>query len=105
VPREYFSDELYEDLTRMKAAYDYAQHGSNESEHSDLLTDRIFDAIAVACTPAEAIERFKALADMGIDGFVWPAGMTNPYPYMETFAREVIPQVVGPISDAQAGAT
>jgi 5,10-methylenetetrahydromethanopterin reductase len=104
VPREYFDDELYEDLTRMKAAYDYAQHGSNESEHSDLLTDRIFDAIAVACTPAEAIERFKALADMGIDGFVWPAGMTNPYPYMETFAREVIPQVAGPTPDTQAGA-
>jgi 5,10-methylenetetrahydromethanopterin reductase len=104
VPREYFSDELYEDLTRMKAAYDYAQHGSNESEHSDLLTDRIFDAIAVACTPDEAIERFKALADMGIDGFVWPAGMTDPYPYMETFAREVIPQVAGPTPDAQVGA-
>ena len=85
VPREYFDDELYEDLTRMKAAYDYAQHGSNESEHSDLLTDRIFDAIAVACTPAEAIERFKALADMSIDGFVWPAGMTNPYPYNGNF--------------------
>ena len=102
VPREYFDDELHEDLTRMKAAYDYAQHGSNESEHSDLLTDRIFDAISVACTPAEAIERFRALTELGIDGFVWPAGMSDPYPYMETFAREVIPQVNTPTRAASA---
>ena len=54
VPREYFDDELYEDLSRMKAEYDYAHHGSNKSEHSDLLTDRIYDAIAIACTPAGA---------------------------------------------------
>ena len=98
VPREYFDDDLYEDLARMKEAYDYADHARNESAHSDLLTDRIFDAISVACAPAEAIERFRALAGMGIDGFVWPAGMSNPYPYMETFAQEVIPGVITSIS-------
>lgn len=94
VPREYFDDELYEDLSRMKSAYDYAQHGSNESRHSDLLTDRIFDAITIAGTPDEAIERFSTLANLGIDGFVWPAGMSDPFPYMETFAEQVIPHVV-----------
>jgi 5,10-methylenetetrahydromethanopterin reductase len=93
VPREYFSDELYEDLKRMKESYDYAHHASNDSEHSDLLSDRIFDAIAVACTPAEAIERLSTLAAMGIDGFVMPAGMQDPYPYMETFALDVIPHI------------
>ncbi len=93
VPREYFDDDLYEDLARMKEAYNYADHASNDAVHSDLLTDRIFDAISVACTPAEAIERFQVLTDMGIDGFVWPAGMSNPYPYMETFSREVMPWV------------
>jgi len=93
VPREYFDDELYEDLCRFKAAYDYNHHGSNESQHSDLLTDRIFDAIAVACTPEDAVKRFQALADMGINGFVWPAGMANPYPYLETFAERVMPRI------------
>lgn len=105
VPREYFDDELYQDLARMKAEYDYAQHGSNESLHSGLLTDRIFDAISVACTPAEAVERFKTLANLGIDNFVWPAGMSNPYPYMETFAEEVIPHVTGSAAGAQASLT
>ena len=105
VPREYFDDELYEDLTRMKAGYDYAQHGSNESEHSDLLTNRIYDAIAVACTPAEAVERFSALANMGIDGFVSPMGMSDPYPYMETLAERVIPHVAGSSPDAESDPT
>jgi 5,10-methylenetetrahydromethanopterin reductase len=93
VPREYFADDLYEDLAHMKSKYDYAHHGSNESSHSDLLTDRIFDAIAIACTPDEAVERFQALADLGVDGFVWPAGMADPYPYIETFAERVMPHV------------
>jgi 5,10-methylenetetrahydromethanopterin reductase len=96
VPRDYFDDNLYEDLTRMKAAYDYAQHASNESEHSELLTDRIFDAISIACTPADAVERFNTLVGLGIDGFVWPAGMPDPTPYLETFASEVIPRVASP---------
>ncbi|MFB3078464.1 MAG: LLM class flavin-dependent oxidoreductase [Lysobacterales bacterium] len=43
VPREYFDDALYEDLAQMKAQYDYAQHASNDSRQSDLLTDRIFE--------------------------------------------------------------
>ena len=93
LPLEYFDDELYEDLRRFKASYDYAHHGSNVSQHSELLTDRIYDAIAIACTPEEAVKRFQALADMGINGFVWPAGMANPYPYLETFAEQVMPRV------------
>jgi 5,10-methylenetetrahydromethanopterin reductase len=105
VPREYFDDQLYEDLTRMKAGYDYADHAKNESSHSDLLTDRIYDAISISCTPAEAIKRFNTLTKLGIKGFVWPAGMNDPYPYMESFAAEVIPHVNGNsnASSLQAG--
>lgn len=93
VPREYFDDELYEELAYMKEHYDYAHHGSNASQHSDLITDRIFDAIAIACTPEEAVGRFQALVDLGVDGFVWPAGMDDPMPYIETFAQRVIPNI------------
>jgi len=93
LPREYFDDNLYEDLCQFKAAYDYAQHGSNASQHSELLTERIYDAISIACTPEDAVQRFQALVDMGVDGFVWPAGMADPYPYLETFAERVMPGV------------
>jgi 5,10-methylenetetrahydromethanopterin reductase len=93
LPRQYFSDKLYQDLTDFKAAYDYAEHGSNESEHSNLLTDRIFNAVSIAGPPDEAIQRFKALTEMGIDGFVMPLAMPNPIPVMEYFAQQVMPHV------------
>ncbi|MDT8320507.1 MAG: LLM class flavin-dependent oxidoreductase [Xanthomonadales bacterium] len=93
VPRKYFADELHEDLAHMKSRYDYAQHASNDSRHSELLTDRIYDAIAIACTPDEAVQRFQALADLGVNGFVWPAGMADPYPFIESFAERVMPRV------------
>jgi 5,10-methylenetetrahydromethanopterin reductase len=93
VPREYFDDELWEELAYFKSQYDYSKHGSNESTHKDLLTERIIDAVAVAGNSAEAIERFQQLADKGLDGFVCPAAMPDPVPYIETFAKEVMPRI------------
>lgn len=94
VPREYFNDELWEELDRFKAQYDYAEHGSNQAKHKALLTDRIIDAIAIAGSPEEAIPRFQEILDMGIDGFVMPVGMADPYPYMQTFADKVMSEFV-----------
>ena len=96
VPREYLDDTLYEDLRLLRESYDYAHHGSNESQHSDLLTDRIFDAIAIACTPEDAVRRFQAVADMGVESFVCPFGMPDAIPYLRTFAEQVIPHVKAP---------
>jgi 5,10-methylenetetrahydromethanopterin reductase len=93
VPREYFNDELWDELAYFKSQYDYSKHGSNESTHKDLLTERIIDAVAVAGEPGEAIERFQALSDKGLDGFVCPAAMPDPVPYIETFAKEVMPAI------------
>jgi 5,10-methylenetetrahydromethanopterin reductase len=93
VPREYFADEIWNDLARFKAGYDYAEHGRNEARHAALLTDRIVDAVAVAGAPAEAIPRLRQLAELGITGFVWPAAMPEPGPYLEAFARQVMPHV------------
>lgn len=93
VPREYFDDRLYDELAQLMSEYDYAEHASNTSRHKEFLTDRIVDSIAIAGTPEESVARFQDLTDMGIDGFVWPANMSNPYPYIETFAERVIPHV------------
>jgi len=93
VPREYFDDELWDELDYFKSHYDYSKHGSNDSSHKNLLTERIIDAVAVAGTPAEAIERFQVLADKGLNGFVCPAAMPDPIPYIETFAKEVIHKI------------
>jgi len=93
VPREYFADDLYEELQRFKAAYDYQEHGSNDARHKALLTERIVDAIAIAGTPDEAAPRFRELADLGLDGFCWTAGMPEPEPFIRTFAETVMPAV------------
>lgn len=94
VPREYFNDELWDELDRFKSQYNYAEHGSNQAKHKALLTDRIIDAIAIAGSPEEAIPRFQEIVDMGVDGFVLPAGMVDPYPYMQTFADKVMSEFV-----------
>ncbi|MGI9343502.1 MAG: LLM class flavin-dependent oxidoreductase, partial [Gammaproteobacteria bacterium] len=93
VPREYFDDDLWDDLTRFKASYDYQEHGSNEAKHKALLNDRIIDAIAIAGTPDEAIPRFNELASLGLDGFCWTAGMPEPEPFIRAFADEVMPAI------------
>jgi len=91
VPREYFADDLWEDLARFKASYDYQEHGSNEAKHKALLTDRIIDAIAIAGTPEEAAPRFRELAALGLDGFCWTAGMPEPEPFIRAFAETIMP--------------
>jgi len=93
VPREYFADDLWEDLTRFKAAYNYQEHGSNEAQHKSLLTDRIIDAIAIAGTPDEAVPRFRELAALGLDGFCWTAGMPEPAPFIRSFAETIMPAI------------
>ena len=93
VPREYFDDDLYADLERFKAGYDYQEHGSNEAKHKALLTERIIDAIAIAGTPDEAAPRFAELAALGLDGFCWTAGMPEPEPFIRSFAERVMPAV------------
>jgi 5,10-methylenetetrahydromethanopterin reductase len=93
VPREYLPAPLWEDLARMKAAYDYLEHGSDEARHRGLLTDRIVDAVAVAGTPAEAIPRLRALRALGIGEFVCPLAMADPQPFMRALAADVMPAV------------
>ncbi len=93
VPREYFEDDLYRQLSDFKAGYDYAEHGSNQAQHKHLLTDNIIDAIAVAGTVDDVVARLQVLAAMGVQGFVIPFAMSDPFPYLETFAREVIPRI------------
>lgn len=91
VPREYFREELWRELDEFKSKYDYYEHASNVARHSALLTDNILDAITISGTPEEAIPRFQQLADMGIDGFVWPANMPDALHFIRTFAAKVMP--------------
>jgi 5,10-methylenetetrahydromethanopterin reductase len=93
VPREYFPDRLWDELAHFMTQYEMYEHGENLAKHTELLTDRIIDGISIAGTPDEAIPRFQALADMGIDGFVCPAGMTDAMDFLKLFGEAVVPHV------------
>jgi len=93
VSREYFDDGLYEDLARFKAGYDYQEHGRSDARHKELLTDRILDAIAIAGTAEEAVPRFQAIVDMGVDGFCWTAAMPEPERFVTEFAEKIMPAI------------
>lgn len=93
VPQQYFTDSLYQQLKDFKDNYDYAEHGSNAAGHAKWLTDDIIDAVSVSGTPEEAIPRIQEIADMGINGFVVPFAQPDPTPYLELFAKQVMPKI------------
>ncbi|MGH8211340.1 MAG: LLM class flavin-dependent oxidoreductase [Steroidobacteraceae bacterium] len=93
MPREYFPDALWDELQRMKAQYNYLEHGSDAAGHRALMTDRILDAVSVSGSPDEAIPRLNALRALGVDAFVCPMSMADPLPFMRTFAAAVMPHV------------
>lgn len=95
VPRRYFNDELYQQLSRFKAGYDYAEHGSNQAGHRQLLTPEIIDAMAFAGTPDEILPRFEELIELGVQGFVLPFAMTDPVAYMKVFSQQIISAING----------
>ncbi len=96
---EYFDPQLYADLARFKAGYDYQEHGSSEARHRGLLTDRILDAIAIAGRPDEVIPRFREIAALGVHEFCWAAGMPQPAPFLRDFATQVMPALRGIVDD------
>ncbi|MBI2969570.1 MAG: LLM class flavin-dependent oxidoreductase [Gammaproteobacteria bacterium] len=90
VPKEDISKELWEDLRKMKEQYDYYRHASSEAKHTQFITDRILDAMAIAGTPEEAVPRFKELIDLGVEGFVLPMTTRDPKPILQMLAEKVI---------------
>ena len=78
VPHTAIPAEVLDDIRAMKEVYDYYEHGSATARHSALVTERVLDAIAIAGTPDEAIPRFRALIELGVDGFVLPITSPNP---------------------------
>lgn len=96
VPADVIPPELGEDIRRMKEAYDYMEHASQDARHRTLVTPRIVDAMSVAGTPEEVVPRLQAIVDMGADGFVLPMTSPDPGATMRLLAAAVIPHVRAP---------
>ena len=93
VPKEDIPAGLRSDLQLMKEKYDYQQHGSMDSEHAGLITDRILDAVAITGTPDEVIPRLQGLTDLGIENFVLPIATKHPDEVINTLAEKVMPYI------------
>lgn len=85
--------DVWDEIAQMKERYDYYEHASGTAAHRGLVTDRILDAIAVAGTPEEAVERFRALVELPLDGFVLPMTGPDPSATMRLLAEEVLPNL------------
>ena len=93
VPEDDIPADLRSDLQLMKEKYDYQQHGSMDSEHAGLITDRILDAVAITGTPDEVIPRLQGLTDLGIENFVLPIATKHPDEVINTLAEKVMPDI------------
>ena len=93
VPKEDIPEELWHDMKNMKENYDYQQHGSMNSKQTELITDRILDAVAIAGTPEEAVPRFKELIELGVENFVLPIATKEPDAVIKTLAEQVMPHL------------
>jgi 5,10-methylenetetrahydromethanopterin reductase len=91
VPAEEMPPDLQSALATMKRQYDYFQHVAPQAPHKELVNDAILDAIAVAGTPAEVLPRLKAIAALGIDGFVLPITTSRPQEFLRIFAEQILP--------------
>lgn len=93
VPRERMPAGLAEEIDEMRARYDYYAHMNTQAPHSELVTDRILDAISISGTPEEAIPRFRELIDVGVEGFCLPVTTQDPAATMRVLADDVLPHL------------
>ncbi|HXE89962.1 MAG TPA: LLM class flavin-dependent oxidoreductase [Terriglobales bacterium] len=93
-PEETLPPDLVSDLKALQEHYNYYQHVSQQASHGSLVTDRIVDAMVIAGTPEEAIPRFRAILELGVDRVVIPLTTREPVALLRTLAEDVIPHLV-----------
>ncbi len=89
-PENTLPPDLVSDLKRLQEQYNYYQHINQQASHGSLVTDRIVDAMVIAGTPEEAIPKFRAILDLGVDRVVIPLTTKEPAALLQSLAQEVI---------------
>ena len=85
--------DLVSDLKQLQHRYNFYQHVHQQASHSSLVTDRIVDAMVIAGTPEEAIPKFRAILELGVDRIVVPLTTPEPAALLRNLAEEVIPHL------------
>ncbi len=83
---------------RLRETYDFADHGKAGGSHSQAIPDDFVDAFGIAGPADRAVERFRALADLGLDFVHVVPGSRDMRPdvamgSLQALARDVLPQL------------
>lgn len=80
-----------DELARAKADYDYAEHLSTRAGHQSVVSDELVRTLAVSGTPAECVERARALLATGVDDLVFPLMGGGRLERLETLTEQIVP--------------
>jgi 5,10-methylenetetrahydromethanopterin reductase len=93
VPAAELPEGLALEARELRERYSYAEHGAAGAVQASLVSDEVLDAVVVSGTPAEAVERLRALADLGVDRLVCPLVSSDPRLQLRLLAERVAPGV------------
>jgi 5,10-methylenetetrahydromethanopterin reductase len=90
-------DYLKDNIRRFHREYDYAQHGVKTGKNAQLveqlgLTEYFLDRFAIAGSPADIVQRIRALARLGINN-LWMSSPGDSPSALDLMGTEVLPQV------------
>ena len=91
VPPSALPAEVHGDLQRLRAAYDYGQHGATAAAQHELVTGQVLDAVAIAGTADEVVARARVILGLGVDRLIVPLNVTDNRALVEALARDVAP--------------
>jgi alkanesulfonate monooxygenase SsuD/methylene tetrahydromethanopterin reductase-like flavin-dependent oxidoreductase (luciferase family) len=89
-PREDLPPELTQ-YVRTREGYDYLHHAEVGSSNASFVTDEIVDRFCLVGSPADHIERLRALADAGVDQFNLYLMNGDEEEQLEIYGQEIIP--------------
>ena len=90
-------DRLKDNIRRFHQEYDYAQHGVKTGKNAQLveqlgLTDYFLDRFAVAGSPADVVNRIRALARLGLKN-LWLSSPGDDPSALDLMGTEVLPRI------------
>ena len=90
-------EHLKEKIRRFHHEYDYAQHGVKTGKNAQLveqlgLTEFFLERFAVAGSPADIVQRIRALAGLGLKN-LWLSSPGDDPSALDLMGQEVLPRL------------
>jgi 5,10-methylenetetrahydromethanopterin reductase len=91
VPAEDLPPHLVEEVRELRREYDYREHAQEQARHRRFLTGPLLDAVAIAGTPDEAVERLRRVIGLGPDRIVLTFAAGDALTIAEALGERVLP--------------